>query len=581
MLWTFILLSSLVFYSSAKNYSLLKPVSRNSVEQNVCLEKLISKVSLPDSEFFFINSQLKIPFPVVYQDLSLEYFHIFKFRKPDVYIVTLEENQVGTIVESLLKFQIYNPRATFIMIVSETVDKKQIFLQLSKYFIYDVILLERESLSLTTYEPFKNENVFDENIEQKILANCESFDLSMAEKKLPKLWRNTTVSAVFHDFFPYLYEGKSRIEGGDFYIYRKFIQKSCFKNHTYSKVEFAGFDQRNGSYDGTLKKLFNREATVLINVYEAHEHLIHDFDMVPLHMGTPQYWVVPHARPRAYWKAIIFSFNYDLWLIITLFLVVLSLIWMCLENKNFPVSFLMIYQILIETSVPTVIKVRSNSARLFVFAVSLAFLVQSTTFKTAMIRSLTSNSYESQINSLKDIIDYKLTCNITEAIQKTFEHSNDTYEKYVKACHTHQSEKDSNKIFEEIVINKRNVATISRMTQFKKAKIKFYHAGYKGPLMHMIPTPVVYAYMNLYLAKGSPYYHRFLDISRRLQSNGITKIVYRNEVWESKRVISFHQLLNSKNLSIKQVAVAFYILFIGLVVAFGVFLAEVLCIFFR
>ncbi|EFA09063.1 uncharacterized protein LOC107398569 [Tribolium castaneum] len=572
MLWTVIVISCLVPYSSAKDYSLLEPTFGNNVEIDNCLEKILSKVILPDSEIFLINSQFKVPFPVVYQNLSLKYFRVFKFRKPDIYIVTLDAS-IATIIESLLQFQIYNPRATFI-IVLET-DAQNVFPQLLKYFIHDVILLERNNLTLTTFEPLKNEKIFDGNLEPKILGNCEAFDLSKRDKKVPKLWRNTTVSAVFHDFFPYLYDAKTRLRGGEFYLYQQFFEKVAFKNQTFLKIDFAGFGKRNGTYEGTLKSLYNREATILLNLYEAHENLIHDFDMVPLYMDISQYWVVPHAKPRAYWKAIIYSFKYDIWLIITSLLVSLSLIWQCLDNRSFIASFLVMYQILIEASLPSVVKIRSNLTRLFLFAVLLPFLVISTTFRTAMIQSLTSNSYEAQIDSLEDLIESKVSCNITESIQKTFASSDDNVAKYVKNCNTHKSEDVNNAIFDQIVAG-RKVATISRLTQYRRALTRLYQEGFKGPIMHVIPARVSQNYMNLYLAKGTPFYHRFCEISGRFQFNGITTNLFRNIVWQSKRVISSHQLNKSNKLSIKQVAVAFYLFLIGLGAAFLVFLAEVL-----
>lgn len=309
-----------------------------------------------------------------------------------------------------------------------------------------------------------------------------------------------------------------------------------------------------------------------MNFRQAHFHALLDFDMVPLNLGAAYSWVVPKACRIPFWKAIFFTFNIFLWLVILLFLILLTLTWHFSQKRDCISSFLLMLQLILESTNSGILKTRAKSSRFIIYATLLPFLIISTTFKSEMIRSLTSFSYERQINSLKDIVDSGLSCNITKNVKMTYHNSGDPYKDYVQNCSTHQFEEKKDEIFDRIAF-KRDATTTSRTAQYKHALSKFYTMGYKEPLLHMLPGPVVYYY--IYLSKGSPFYYRFLDVSARLQAFGFKKMIFEKNKSKAEAVLKSYERIKSDNLTIEHIAVAFYLLFFGLGFSFVVFFGEV------
>lgn len=321
--------------------------------------------------------------------------------------------------------------------------------------------------------------------------------------------------------------------------------------------------------------LQDREALIFINLYEAHSHLIHDFDLVPIYIGSPQFWVVPNAYLRPYWKSIIYCFSLRLWIVILIYLIVLTLIWRFFEDRNLIVSFLIFFQLLLESSSSEIFFPRRTFSRFIIYATLLPFLVLSTTFKTEMIESLTGILYEKQISSLEEIVKNKLSCNVTNLIKKAYSHSENLYEKYVQTCATHESERKKDEIFDRIAF-RRDVVTTSRSLIFKEALTKYYQLGYKDPLFYRLPKPALHNFMFMFLSKGSPFYYRFLEIAGKLQDYGFISYVINYNKKKAETVLKVYERIKSHKLTIEQIFVAFYVLFLGFFASFIVFLGEVL-----
>ncbi|XP_044253119.1 uncharacterized protein LOC123004069 [Tribolium madens] len=310
-----------------------------------------------------------------------------------------------------------------------------------------------------------------------------------------------------------------------------------------------------------------------MNFRQAHLPAFLDFDLVPLNLGAAYSWVVPKARRVPFWKAIFLTFSGFLWLVILFFLVLLATTWRFLQKGDFISSFLTILQLILESANSEITKLRTNCSRIMILATLLPFLVISSEFKSEMIRSLTSFSYEKQINSLKDIVDNGLSCNIINTVKMTYFYSNDPYKDYVQNCAIHEFEEKKDEIFDRIAY-KRDVVTTSRTTQFKHALSKFYELRHKEPLLHMVPGPMVYYY--IYLSKGTPFYYRFLDISSRLQAFGFKKMLFERNKSKAEAVLKSHAKIKSDDLTIEHIAVAFYLWFFGTGVAYVAFFGEIM-----
>nr|XP_015838495.1 PREDICTED: uncharacterized protein LOC107398570 [Tribolium castaneum] len=310
-----------------------------------------------------------------------------------------------------------------------------------------------------------------------------------------------------------------------------------------------------------------------MNFRQANLAAYFDFELVPLNLGATYSWVVPKARRVPFWKSIFLTFNIFLWLVILVFLVLLATTWRFLQNQGFVTSFLTIFQLILESTTVEITRLRTNSARIVIYSTLLPFLVISNMFKSEMIRSLTSFSFEKQINSLRDIVENGLSCSVTNTVKLSYFHSNDPYKDYVQNCAVHQFEEKKDEIFDRIAF-KRDHATVSRTTQFKFALSKFYNMGHKEPLLHMVPGPMAYYY--IYVAKGSPFYHRFLDISSRLQAFGFKKMLFERNKSKAETVLKIHERIKTDDLTIEHIAVAFYLWFFGIGLAFVAFLGEII-----
>ncbi|EEZ99797.1 hypothetical protein TcasGA2_TC002577 [Tribolium castaneum] len=152
-----------------------------------------------------LDTDLHLPYPCIYQKTSRENFTEIIQRLADFYVITLENPSLENILDLLEKFEIFDPRAYFLIILAEPYNP-YIFQILAQYFIYKVVVLTLED-DLITYDPFIYEDVLANGIEPTDLGKCANFNFSsmnIFNKTLPFLWRNTTVVATYVEHFPYI-----------------------------------------------------------------------------------------------------------------------------------------------------------------------------------------------------------------------------------------------------------------------------------------------------------------------------------------------------------------------------------------
>ncbi|EEZ99799.1 hypothetical protein TcasGA2_TC002579 [Tribolium castaneum] len=155
-----------------------------------------------------LDTDLQLPYPCIYQKSSQENFTIMTERLPNIYIITLENRSLENSFDLFEEFEIFDPRAYFLIILTEPYNP-YIFEILVDYYISKVVVLTLED-DLITYDPFIYEDVRANGIEPTNLGKCATFDVSSVNifnKTLPFLWRNTTVLVTFVDHFPYINEG--------------------------------------------------------------------------------------------------------------------------------------------------------------------------------------------------------------------------------------------------------------------------------------------------------------------------------------------------------------------------------------
>lgn len=88
-----------------------------------------------------------------------------------------------------------------------------------------------------------------------------------------------------------------------------------------------------------------------------------------------------------------------------------------------------------------------------------------------------------------------------------------------------------------------------------------------------MPKPTI---MYISLSKGSPFYYRFLEIAGKFQEYGFTKFSVKVSTKKAETVLQVYERIKSDDLSIEQILVAFYVLFLGFFSSFLIFLGEIL-----
>lgn len=198
-----------------------------------CVNKILENYYQPGIIIFLVDSpQLQITFPTVRQN-STQFLKKFVYQLPEIVVITSTNIEKHLIF--LEKIGMLNPRAKF-LILAET-HFGEIFAKLAEYFIYSAIILNQDR-KIISYEPFLQENIKPEG-EPIILGNCtNSPPENIFQKKFPKLWRNTTVRALFTEHFPYLYYDEGILQGENYKVLNVVKEKLQFN------IVFKELDER-------------------------------------------------------------------------------------------------------------------------------------------------------------------------------------------------------------------------------------------------------------------------------------------------------------------------------------------------
>ncbi|CAH1376335.1 unnamed protein product, partial [Tenebrio molitor] len=180
-----------------------------------CVNRIVTKYYDPGIMMILIDTDFQISHPCVYQNSSKKNYTTFIRRMPQMYVITLRSTNLEELVHYLEKFDIFNSRAKFVIVLVGSIPTVQIFQYLARYFIYNAVVLDQNE-NLVTYDPFVYENVVPDGVEPKVLGRCDGSPLGeLFNKTFPKYWRNTTVVSAYTKHFPYLFRNGS-IEGENY-----------------------------------------------------------------------------------------------------------------------------------------------------------------------------------------------------------------------------------------------------------------------------------------------------------------------------------------------------------------------------
>jgi hypothetical protein len=197
-----------------------------------CVNRIVTKYYDPGIMIILIDTDFQISHPCVYQNSPKKNYTTFIRRMPEMYVITLRSANLEELVHYLEKFDIFNSRAKFIIVLVVEVEYDMLFQKLAEYFIYNVVVLDVEE-NLVTYDPFVYEDASASGVEPTVLGKCSEFRFSQTDhlfnKTMPSLWRNTTVLAVYSEFYPYLYVENGDVVGEYYQIPKMLAERLGFK----------------------------------------------------------------------------------------------------------------------------------------------------------------------------------------------------------------------------------------------------------------------------------------------------------------------------------------------------------------
>lgn len=533
----------------------------------LCLSRIIA--ALENDNVQVVNSKIKIIYPAIYINTSKEILLDYNLKNANLYVINIDDMTDYTF-KSFTYWKFFNPGAKFFVLTSNFSENK-IFAQLSIYYAFNIVVINIKSGAVATYSPFAEENMFSEIRTTIGLGNIQKWkkivkSIGILNKSTSNYWRNTSLEMMYYENLPYLYLANGRFRGF-YYRYLEIIKDNMKFNN------FNLWPSKSSSLKDLRNKTVINKIMGLLNLETLKKEPYMKYDIVPFYFPVTYYWIVPQAELLTFWKRFLKSTNPSVVLLLFGIFWLSVFIWSWIERYTIQSSYLLHLQLILEVSNDKIPKIQSTSGRCLIFGIVFSFFLMSTMAKVSIIKAFFHDSYESQITSLKDIIEHKLQCNITVEIKNIYQKSSDReIRDYVQSCSTHIDEENTRLVLAQMASIK-NIATVSRKenvrreeyTLFKKSRKKWYH---------IIRHPLVkHEYLYMYLRKGLPFYQRFYNVVLRMHDNGLAERTMK----KFRHRLAFYDIehtINYTNLTLKQSLLAFNVLMTGHAINLVAFVIE-------
>lgn len=553
------------YYTTALNFSI--PQEKSFIV-DICIEQLIKSLNCSKKAVIStIDIDLHIEKPTIkITSSSIENFVFFRFRRSDIIIINLKNDNLKNILTKIELKSMFNPRAYFIIIINHL--KAQIFKQASLFFINKLLIFETKSGKIFSYRPYQYENANWPNTDYFHLTTCNDDQLLIKKlnfdfDNLPKKWRNTTIIALNNIVPPYCLSPKEGIEIENFNAMAKHLQAKV----NYTRDSFTYWGRKKGNnYSFIYGQLQRREGDMGIGVFHSKfdEHL--DFDMSFTYMEDASQWLAPKARILPYWKRLGLIFKLEIYLSIFLCLVFVMILCRFLYRQSLTYTAFVVCEILLESSTPHLpLQLRS------LMAVWISFcLIISTMFKSKLIDTISKNSYEYQIDSVEDIASSNLQILIDHDIATFYNH------------HTHPSEEFIQKNYKycenpRICITRTAFVQDCITVDFERSNQFFSYAfldNEGNALTHMFKKPIFPVHIHLFFVRGYPLFQEIDRLLTIMRSSGIIDHLYDTAEHNAKMTLNHKTYFKVEVLGLKQMQIAFFVWGIGVFVSIVVFVAE-------
>lgn len=505
-----------------------------------------------------------------------------KYGMYTIIINTLKEFQL--FIKRFSSTSFWNPRSKFLLIYLGAENIRELFqIAWTKYIINIIVLVQTSGgdVNILTYFPYKNENCGRIIIEE-LLGTCATTIIShIYSNKVPSISNGCECKVLLNIFVPSsintdLYSENSLKSG-----FEVLLIGNTFKRTNLSTIvtRYPGksFNEKysNGSYGGPIQHLFNREYEVLFGHFWMLQDYYSDFDVVYPYLFDKIKWYVPAALPGEQWKGIILVFDQYLWYIVILSFIGNVFIWW-IFGKNIYYAEHQIFRNISSCALyswytlllgPYKLPKTSTMRCLVIFWVVCSFLL-GTVYQSQLLSILTTPIYEHQISNLKELAESSITIKFEAYFLKVYNNSESKIERRI-------AKKVKLQTIAEYLDSQSQSRRMNAFIDYPHV-LRYNAANYTNPdgspMVFELPETVFTSQITMYTVKGYPFLDRFNSLIMRIYQNGLIGkwIKDVNRFTKSSN--------NNKNiqLSINHFIGAYYILIVGVFIAFVTFLCELI-----
>lgn len=358
-------------------------------------------------------------------------------------------------------------------------------------------------------------------------------------------------------------------------------------------------DQQNQTWDGLMGKLINREADIVVGGIYPDNEVHDDFDSSISYLQDSYTWVVPRAKEMPKWRALTIIFDPHMWLATFIIYFLCMGMWYILGNLSMESQYqttlvhcaLNILYMNIGGSAYS--RPRFQTLRVLFVFFNLYSVILITAYQTKLITVLTESSYETQLDSVEELLESGLQFGGFGELKGFFEDNNSSLDHMIDERYI--SVENLDEALHKVTIDEDFSMLSSRLyLKYVSATKSEYNNQNGEPAYHSFTKNVFSIPLEITTFKGFPFIGRMNKKIGLLKASGLfskwledASTDFKRQTAEAQRQSSIAKTAVVDNedvrLSLQHLQGGFLILRVGLGTGSAVFGVEFFlntCVFF-
>lgn len=358
-------------------------------------------------------------------------------------------------------------------------------------------------------------------------------------------------------------------------------------------------DELNKTWDGLLGKLKDKEADIVVGGIYPDNEVHQDFDSSISYLQDSYTWVVPRAKEMPKWRALTIIFESNIWLATFVIYFLCMGMWYILGNLSKEPQYqktlihcaLNILYMNIGGSAYS--RPRFQTLRVLFIFFNLYSIILITAYQTKLITVLTEPSYETQLDSVEELLESGLQFGGLGELRGLFEANNDTLDRLIDERYI--SLENMDQALHKVIIDGNFSMLSSRLyLKYVSATKSEYNNRNGEPAYHSFTQNVLSIPLEITTFRGFPFIERINKKIALLKASGLFSKWVEDSSTEFKRKTAEVQRQSSAakiaidddedvRLSLEHLQGGFSILRVGLGTGSVVFCIEFFlntCVFF-